>query len=70
MVLQWNMLVYFMNIWTLLKPFDTFYGRLVYFVVIWYIFSPFGILYQEKSGNLRPIHCVCSFSLEKDSNCT
>jgi hypothetical protein len=43
-VLQWNMLVYFMDIWSI-------YGQLVYVVVIWYIFPHFGMLYQEKSGN-------------------
>jgi hypothetical protein len=33
------MLIYFMDIWSNLRPFDIFYGPLVYFVVIWYIFS-------------------------------
>jgi hypothetical protein len=39
MVLQWKMLIYFMDILSILLPFDIFYGHLVYFVVIWYIFS-------------------------------
>jgi hypothetical protein len=39
-----------MDIWSILQPFDTFYGHLVYFEVIWYIFTRVGILYQEKSG--------------------
>jgi hypothetical protein len=53
-VLQWKILVYFMTIWSILLPIQTFYGPLVYFVVIWYIFLRFGILYQEKSGNPGP----------------
>jgi hypothetical protein len=50
-VLQWKILVYFMTIWYVLRPFEIFYGHSVYFVVIWYISPRFGILYQEKSGN-------------------
>jgi hypothetical protein len=49
-VLQWKILVYFMTIWSILRPLEIFYGHLVYFVVIWYIFPRFGILDQEKSG--------------------
>jgi hypothetical protein len=49
--LQWNMLVYFMDIWTIFRPFNVFYGHLAYFVVIWYIFPRVGKLRQEKSGN-------------------
>jgi hypothetical protein len=40
-----------MAIWSILWPFEIFYGHLEYFVVIWYIFPRFGILDQEKSGN-------------------
>jgi hypothetical protein len=29
--------VYFMDIWYILLPFDIFLGHLVYFMVIWYI---------------------------------
>jgi hypothetical protein len=54
--LQWKILVYFMAIWSILRPFDIFYGHLVHFVVIWYIFARFGLLYQEKSGNPDPEH--------------
>jgi hypothetical protein len=50
-VLQWKMLVHFMTISSILRPFGTFCGRLLHFVVIWYIFPRFGLLYQEKSGN-------------------
>jgi hypothetical protein len=35
-VLHWKM-VYFMAIWSILRPLDIFYGHLVHFVVIWYI---------------------------------
>jgi hypothetical protein len=50
MVMQWKMMVYFMDTWSILQSFVIFYGHLVYFVVIWYIFTRFGILYQETSG--------------------
>jgi hypothetical protein len=50
-VLLWKILVYFMTIWSNLRPLQIFFGHLVYFVVIWYIFIRFGILDQEKSGN-------------------
>jgi hypothetical protein len=43
MGLQWKILVYFMTIWSILRPFEIFFGPLVYFVVIWYIFPRFGI---------------------------
>jgi hypothetical protein len=42
--LRWKMSVYFMAIWSILRPFGIMYVYLVYF-------SRFGILYQEKSGN-------------------
>jgi hypothetical protein len=50
-VLLWKILVFFMTIWSILRPFEIFYGHFIYFVVIWYIFPCFGILDQEKSGN-------------------
>jgi hypothetical protein len=50
-VLQWKILVYFMTIWSYLRPVDIFCGHLVHFMVIWYIFSRLGKLYHEKSGN-------------------
>jgi hypothetical protein len=42
-VLQWTIVVYFIDIWSFLRPFDIFYCHLVYFVVIWYIFPHVGI---------------------------
>jgi hypothetical protein len=51
-VLQLNMLVNFMAIWSIFLLFGTFYGYLQYFMVIWYVHFPvLGIVYQEKSGN-------------------
>jgi hypothetical protein len=47
-VLQWKMLVYFIAVWSNLRPFGIIYGHLVYFMVM---FSCFGMLYQEESGN-------------------
>jgi hypothetical protein len=45
-----------MDIWSILRPSEIFYGHLVYLVVIWNIFHHFGMLYQEKSDNLG---CQC-----------
>jgi hypothetical protein len=42
--LDWKMLIYFMDIWNILRTFGIFCVHLVHF-------SGFGILYQEKSGN-------------------
>jgi hypothetical protein len=53
-VLQWKMMVYFIDTWSILRSFIIFYGHLVQFVAIWYIFSGFGIFYKEKSGNPAP----------------
>jgi hypothetical protein len=37
-VLQWNMLVYFMTIWAMFRPFGLFMTLwYMYFVIIWYI---------------------------------
>jgi hypothetical protein len=41
----------FIDIWSILGQFCTFYGPLVYFVVIWCILRRFGMLLQEKSGS-------------------
>jgi hypothetical protein len=57
-VLQWKILVYFMTIWSILRPLEIFSSHLVYFVVIWYIFPRFGILYQGKSGNHDAHHAT------------
>jgi hypothetical protein len=46
--LEWKMLVYFMVICNILRPFGIFYGRLV---IIWYIFPVLVLWSQEKSGN-------------------
>jgi hypothetical protein len=50
-VLLWKILVYFMTIWSMLRPLEIFYGPLVYFVIIWHSFPRFGILDEGKSGN-------------------
>jgi hypothetical protein len=52
------MLVYFVNIWNILRPFGIIYGQLVQFAVIWYIFPIMVCLDQEKSGNPG---CICKF---------
>jgi hypothetical protein len=45
---QWKVLVYFMDIWSLLWPFDVFYGHLVNFMSIWYIFFTFWYVVPRK----------------------
>jgi hypothetical protein len=42
----------FMAIWSILQPFDIFWGHLVYFMVIWCILWSFGVFYG---------HLVCFF---------
>jgi hypothetical protein len=51
-VLQWNMMVYFMVIWSILRPFGYIFGSfgIVYDNFCVYFFR-FGMFYQEKSGN-------------------
>jgi hypothetical protein len=52
--LEWKMLVYFMAIWNILRPFSIFYGQIIYlrqfgnFMVIWYIFPPFWYIAPRK----------------------
>jgi hypothetical protein len=53
-VLQWKMLVYFMAILSISRPFSIFCGNLVYFMVLWNIFPVLDMLYQEKSCNPVP----------------
>jgi hypothetical protein len=53
-VLQWNVLVYYRAVWSILLILHSilgYYGYLVYFMAIWYICPVFGKLYQEKSGS-------------------
>jgi hypothetical protein len=38
-------LVYFMSIWSILRPFGLFYGHWKYFIAVWYILWPFGIFF-------------------------
>jgi hypothetical protein len=42
-VLQWKMLLYFMEIWYILQPLGIFYYTLVYFIGIWCMLLAFGI---------------------------
>jgi hypothetical protein len=50
-VLQWKMLVYFMDTWSILRSFVIFYGFGIGSLWKFGNFSRFGILYEEKSGN-------------------
>jgi hypothetical protein len=36
-VFQWEMMVYFMVIWSILQPFGIFYCHLVYIFPFWYV---------------------------------
>jgi hypothetical protein len=67
-VSRWKILVYFMTIWFILRPFEVFYGPLVYFLVIWYILPRFGTLEEEKSGNPGCVHesLLAFFALSND----
>jgi hypothetical protein len=38
--------MYLIDIWSILRPFEIFYGYLVYLVVILCMFSNVGILYK------------------------
>jgi hypothetical protein len=47
--LEWNMLLYFITIWNILRPFVIIYGRLVYIVFCHLVyFSSFGIFEPRK----------------------
>jgi hypothetical protein len=46
-VMQWKILVYFMDTWSILRSFVIFYRHLVELVVIWYIF-PFWYFVPKK----------------------
>jgi hypothetical protein len=52
MALQWNMLVYFIAIWSILWPLDIVYCRLVHFVVMWYIFPHLVCCTKENLATL------------------
>jgi hypothetical protein len=47
-VLQWKMFVYFVVIWSTLRPFGKYLDRLVYFLAIWFIF-PVLVCCAEKN---------------------
>jgi hypothetical protein len=47
-VLPWEMLVYFIDTWSILRSFVIFYAHLVQFVVIWYIF-PVSVFCTKKN---------------------
>jgi hypothetical protein len=49
-VLQWQILVYFMTIWSILRPLEIIYGRLVYFMSFGH-FSPFWYFVPKKYCN-------------------
>jgi hypothetical protein len=42
-MLEWKMLVCFIAIWPILRPFGKFLSHVVYFMVIWYICPNFGV---------------------------
>jgi hypothetical protein len=50
--LFYSRLVYFIALWSFLRPFGLFCDHLVYIFYGYLVnFSRFGMLYQEKSGN-------------------
>jgi hypothetical protein len=54
--LQWKRLVYFMDIWYILKPFGVFYWPLVYILGIWYIFPVLVCFSKKNLATLRKTH--------------
>jgi hypothetical protein len=73
-VLQWKILVYFMIIWSISRPFEIFCGHLVYFVVIWYIFPHFWYFVPRKIWQpwlkgfaMEKTHLFCKCSITKDA---
>jgi hypothetical protein len=62
-VLQLKMLVCFMGIWYILRPFDLFFGHLVDFVLIWYIFPP--LVYCAKKNLAILVRCGIHSKTEK-----
>jgi hypothetical protein len=51
-VLQRMMLVYFVDIWYILRPIGMYCGLSVHFIVIYIVyFSPFWYIAPKKSGN-------------------
>jgi hypothetical protein len=61
-VLQWKMLVYFTDIWSILRSFVIFYGHLVHFTVFCHILWTFGIV----RGNLVYFFPVLVFCTKKN----
>jgi hypothetical protein len=49
--LNWTMLLFIMDIWTIIRTFVIFNDRLVHFAFIWYSVSGFGAMHREKSGS-------------------
>jgi hypothetical protein len=63
--LEWNMMVYFVAMWYILRPFVCFtYSHLVHFVVIWCIYCfPFWYVFTEES--LATLNCFA----KKNNTC-
>jgi hypothetical protein len=56
-VLQWKMLVYFMAILSISRPFSIFCGNLVYFMVLWNIFPVLVCCTKKNLATLAPRPC-------------
>jgi hypothetical protein len=56
-VLQWKMLVYFRDTWSILRSFVIFYWHLVYFVVIWYNFPVLVFCTKKYLATLVASRC-------------
>jgi hypothetical protein len=59
--LQWEMLVSFMTIRSILRPFGIFLGHLVYFMFIWYIFTALGCCSKKNLATLTSQRCESFF---------
>jgi hypothetical protein len=56
-VSQSKIIVYFMAIWSILRPFGIFYGHSVYFMVIWYIFPVWVCCTMKNLATLIGSRC-------------
>jgi hypothetical protein len=67
--LEWNMMVYFVAMWYILRPFVCFtYSHLVHFVVIWCIYCfPFWYVFTEES--LATLNCFAKKTILVRPSC-
>jgi uncharacterized Tic20 family protein len=60
---QWKMLVYFIAVWSILRPFGIFCGHLVYFMVSWYDFPVLVYCTKKNLATLLRTYALKSLIL-------